>query len=91
MLETTLRVKESFEKLVILRSNVFAHRSKKVDVSNLYNRAGISPNFLRSTIDTAEKLFNTLIFLYQNRTYRFDLIDFIETDELMSALANNDQ
>lgn len=86
-----LILQEKFKKLVILRSNVFAHRSRKKDISDLYKKAGISPNLLDESIKCAQEFYNELIRSYQNRTYRFDFIDFVETDEVMEKLAKNDQ
>ena len=81
------QLKEKFSKLVILRSNVFAHRNKKIEISQFYSRAGLSPNLLISAIRQTQDYFNILNFIYLNRTYHFDFIDFIETDTLMKKLA----
>ena len=61
---TTLRlhteIDKSWQKVCILRSNVFSHRSSKISPSEAFRKARITPDELAAMIKMAQRLFNCI-------------------------------
>lgn len=66
-------IEATWKKVCILRSNVFGHRSAKLNPEAAFKKAGLSPDDLGEMIRRAQRLFNWISRAIANKTYAFNL------------------
>ncbi len=79
-------VKPLWRKVSIIRSEVFAHRTRDSTPEKSFARAGLSPNEIKSLIDSSKKIVNLLSQAFDHSTFAFNLSAEEETRRLLEVL-----
>ena len=84
--ELTETINQTWKKIVILRSNVYGHRSKKLLLSDSFNKANIKPNELELLIVRSQTLLRHLYLEVYNLDHAFNLESVSDTRALFQDL-----
>ncbi len=87
-IEKNLSVSDkAYEKLQVLRNNVFAHLGK-IDSTEAFKKAGISPNDLRDLIDQSIDILRKIYYACDQNDFAFDYYSKEDTYSLLDSLMN---
>lgn len=78
--------KPLWRKVSIIRSEIFAHRTKGSTPEKSFARAGLSPNEIKNLIDLSKKIVNLLSQAFDRSTFAFNLSAEADTRRLLEAL-----
>lgn len=78
--------KPLWKNVSIIRSEVFAHRTKNSTPEKSFARAGLSPNEIKSLIDLSKKIVNLLSQAFDHSTFAFNLSAEGDTRRLLEVL-----
>lgn len=77
-------------KVVILRSNLFAHRSAALSYSEAFKTADVTPNELRDLTDIALKIVNCLLIVRGLKDHVFNTLPLTDAEAILKALGQHD-
>ncbi len=75
-----------WQKVSILRNNMFAHRSNKLDDDAVWKKANVTPNQIKKLIDDSESILNRITHLWARNTHAFNLSSTHDTVCLLEDL-----
>ncbi len=78
-----------WKKLVILRSNLFAHRSASLSYSQVFKKASITPNEIKRLAELALEAINSLRAALGQRDYEFGILPREHLKELLKEINPN--
>lgn len=67
------KVQPLFQKVAILRNNVFGHRSAKLSTREAFAKAGITPDQLKEMLETTKELMNQITHEWDQSVHAFNL------------------
>lgn len=62
-----------WQKVSLLRNNIFAHQSSKFDGDEIWERANVTPNEFKELIDETKAVLNIITHLWDRRGHAFNL------------------
>ncbi len=80
------QAKQSASKAIILRSNLFAHRSDKLSYADAFRKAAVTPNQLRDLTEIALKIANRPLLARGFKHRVFNPQPRISAEEMLKAL-----
>jgi hypothetical protein len=66
-------IKPLWQKVCILRNNMFGHRSSKLDDDDVWKKASVTPNQFRRLIDDSKGILNRITRLWARSSHAFRL------------------
>lgn len=81
------KVARTAPKVKILRSNLFAHRSASLSYSEVFKKAGVTPDELRDLTHTALKIANRLLIARGLKDHVFNILPLAHAQEMLGALS----
>jgi hypothetical protein len=78
-----------WKKLVVLRSNLFAHRSASLNYSQVFKKASITPNEIRRLAELGLEAINSLRTALAQKDYEFSTLPGEDLKELLEEINPN--
>ena len=66
-------MKPLWQKVFILRNNIFGHRSNKLDDDDVWEKASVTPNQFKKLIDDSKRILNSITRLWARSSHAFNL------------------
>jgi hypothetical protein len=67
------RIRPLWQKVSILRNDMFGHRSNKHDDDDVWKKTSVTPNQFKKLIDDSEDILNRVTHVWARRTHAFNL------------------
>jgi len=75
-----------WQKVSILRNNMFAHRSNKLDDDDVWKKASVTPNQFKKLIDDSEGILNRITHVWARSSHAFNLSATHDAERLLEDL-----
>jgi hypothetical protein len=79
-------VKPLWQKVSILRNNMFGHRSNKLDDDDVWKKASVTPNQFKKLIDDSKRILNRITRLWARSSHAFNLSATHDAERLLEDL-----
>lgn len=85
------KIKPLWKKVAVLRNNMFGHRSKTLEFSDVWKQAQVTPKQFKQLIDESKNILNRITSLQNRSTHLFNLTSTKDTLKLLEDLKRLNQ